>query len=248
MTRPVPALALAAPLLLLAACGGGATRPDITWRGAPSGPPGALARTDDQAEARLEPLARPTPTATPSAGATRELNRAAELSATSARRYAEGDVAGAIADQQAALDIRERVLGAGHLDVAATLTSLAQLYAVNGEEAAAEPLLQRALAIREAATGPRSLLVAESLSNLGLFYAAAGRYADAEPYYQRAIDLLEGDAAARAPLAVVLDNYAALLADSGRPEGAKALEARARALRAEADLPAATPTATALPR
>jgi len=215
-------------LLALAACSSKAKRPDVSWRSSPIGAPGTVARSDDQAEPRLEGLAEPTPT--PAAAG--ELNRAATLSAAAVRERDAGDLAAAIADQQQALAIRERVLGPGHLDVAATLTSLAELYAVNDEYAAAEPLLKRALSIREQALGPRQPQVAESLSNLALLYAAQGRDADAEPLYQRAIIILDDAPGTHAEaLAVVLENYAALLADSGRPEGARALEARARALR-----------------
>jgi tetratricopeptide (TPR) repeat protein len=225
-TRRGTACAIA--LLLAAGCSSKAKRPDIAWKAAPAGQPGSLARSGDQAEPRLEGLPEPTPTPPPSS----ELNRAASLSANADILRDKGDLPGAIADEQQALAIRERVLGPGHLDVASTLTSLAELYAVNDEYVAAEPLLQRALSIREQALGPKQPQVAESLSNLALLYAAQGRYKDAEPLYQRAIRILEGaDGEHPEAMAVVLENYAALLADSGRPEGARALEARAAALR-----------------
>jgi len=233
-----PLAALGLSLLCLAACGRTAQRPDVSWRSPPGSAPGARARADVPAEPRHQAVPRPAPSPPPSAAQGGALDRAAALSIASERHYAAGDLPAAIADAQQALEIREQALGPDHLDVASTLTSLAELYAVNEEYAAAEPLLRRALAIREAAFGPSQPLVAESLSNLGLLYAAWGRYGEAEPFYQRAIGLLERAPANAPQLAVVLDNYAALLADSGRPEGARALEARARALR-DAPAPAA---------
>jgi tetratricopeptide (TPR) repeat protein len=223
-----PRYALLLALSLGLGCSTTAKRPDVSWRGPTANAPGGLARSGDQAEPRLERLPEPTPTPAPD----RELNRAATLSAEAIQQRDAGNVTAAIADQQQALAIRERVLGPSHLDVASTLTSLAELYAVNDDYAAAAPLLERALSIREAALGPNQPQVAESCSNLALLYAAQGRDADAEPLYQRAIRILDSAAGDHdQALAVVLDNYAALLADSGRPEGAKALEARAAGLR-----------------
>ena len=216
-----------------AGCSTKQQRPDVAWRSPPATSPGDVARSDDQAAPRLEGLppstARPAPRP---AGGGDDLNRAAAFSATANERYAAGDIPAAIAAQRQALVIRERVLGAEHLDVASTLTSLGRLEALQGDYGTAEPLLRRALEIREKALGPDQPAIAESLSNLALVYAAQGRYADAEPLYQRAIAILDKrhDADPKG-LAVILENYAALLSDSGRPQGAKALEARAESLR-----------------
>jgi tetratricopeptide (TPR) repeat protein len=234
MARALPGVVFAAAL---AACSSADKHtPAISWRAPPATSPGAIVRTDDQAEPRLESLPPPAPKAAPRPAsgptATAELNQAAELSAKSNERYAAGDLTGAIKAQQEALAIRERILPAGDPDIAATLTSLGRLEALHGDYAAAEPLLRRALTMRETDVGKNEPAIAESLSNLALVYAAQGRYGEAEPLYQRAIDILDTpknpDPEA---LATVLENYAALLSDSGRPEGAKALEARAAALR-----------------
>lgn len=241
MTTPLPvrrgAAARRAVLLALCAvlgCSSTAKRPNVSWRGPAATSPDSMARSGDQSEPHLERLPKPTPTPAPD----RELDRAAALSAAALQQRDAGNITAAIADQQQALALRERVLGPGHPDVASTLTSLAELYAVNDDYAAAAPLLERALSIREAAFGPNQPQIAESCSNLALLYAAQGRYAEAEPLYQRAMRILEGAAGEHnQALAVVLENYAALLADSGRPEGAKALEARAAGLRNATPVP-----------
>jgi len=131
------------------------------------------------------------------------------------------------------LKIRERQEGLNHPDVAATLNNLAGLEAVQGNYDAAQLLLERALAIREAALGNEHVLTAESLNNLALLYAAQGNAEAAEPLYQRALSILERtDKPRKGELDRVLDNYAALLHETGRDTEADSLEARARTIRA----------------
>ncbi len=135
-----------------------------------------------------------------------------------------------------ALDIRERKQGPNHPDVATILNNLAGLEAAQGNYTAAQPLLERALTIRQTALGSEHVLTAESLNNLALLYAAQGNPAAAEPLYQQALSILENssehDKLAGGGLDRVLDNYAALLHETGRDSQADALEARARDIRA----------------
>jgi CHAT domain-containing protein/Tfp pilus assembly protein PilF len=90
-----------------------------------------------------------------------------------------------------ALEIRERLLGAEHRDVAAVIDSLAGIYTGRGEYVKAEPLYRRALAIREKALGKDHPDAAESLSNMALLYYYQGKYGESEPLYRRALDILE---------------------------------------------------------
>jgi tetratricopeptide (TPR) repeat protein len=76
--------------------------------------------------------------------------------------------------------------------------------------------------------------VAQSLNNLALLYKAQSRYADAEPLYQRALGIFEKNPGPEHPdVATSLENYAALLRDTGRGTEAEELEARAKAIRAK---------------
>ena len=131
-----------------------------------------------------------------------------------------------------ALEIREREQGPDHPDLATVLNNLAVLKATLGDYDAAEPLLERALQIRESALGEEHLLTAQSLSNLALLRAARGDAEGAEPLYRRSLAILErpGSEPPHTDLARVLDNYAALLHETGRDGEARALEARARSL------------------
>lgn len=167
-----------------------------------------------------------------------QLATAAALYRLAILRRQQGASAEAEGLYRRALGIREGVQGPNHPDVALVLNNLAALYAAQDNYAAAQPLLERALAIREAAFGPAHALTAQSLSNLALLHAAQGNAAAAEPLYQSAVSILEAAPAPpegggnRGDLDRVLDNYAALLHDTGRDAEADELEARARVIRA----------------
>jgi CHAT domain-containing protein/Tfp pilus assembly protein PilF len=88
-------------------------------------------------------------------------------------------------------EIRERVLGPEHRDVAETINGLGALYFYKGEYAKTESLYQRGLDIREKVLGPEHPIVAASLNNLAIVYQEKGEYAKAEPLYQRALAIRE---------------------------------------------------------
>jgi tetratricopeptide (TPR) repeat protein len=234
------------PALLLLTLAAGCTVP-FNWFGRKPPPPtprptswesdtaaGAKAFQEgrlEEAERRLE-VAREHA----ASGKDNDLEIAASLVNLAVVRRAQGDIPGAIELQKEALSIREAKLGIDHPDVASSLNSLAALYGAQDDYAAAAPLLLRALAIREKALGPDDRRTAQSLNNLALLYAAQGRYADAEPLYQRAVAVFERRTEPTA-LATVLENYAALLEETGRADAAREMEARAQNLRAAAAQP-----------
>jgi len=166
---------------------------------------------------------------------TEDLALAGTLYRLAILRRQQGEFAEAEQLYRRALEIREREQGPNHPDVALVLNNLAALEAARGNYDAAQPLLERALAIRQTALGEDDVLTAESLNNLALLHAALGDAAAAEPLYRRALSILEKTGTARGDeLARVLDNYAALLHETGRDTDAEALEARARVMRAAA--------------
>ncbi len=64
--------------------------------------------------------------------------------------------------------------------------------------------------------------------------AAQGRYAEAEPHFKRSLAIFEMALGAAHPnVATNLENYSALLRETGRGSEAVKLEARARAIRAK---------------
>ena len=118
-------------------------------------------------EIRIEELRVATDTDRALHDARKQLEEALKL-----QRAARYDEALPLAER--ALEIRERLLGTEHRDVAAAINSLAGIYTDRGEYVKAEPLYLRALAIREKALGKDHPDTATSLSNLAKLYLARG--------------------------------------------------------------------------
>jgi CHAT domain-containing protein/Tfp pilus assembly protein PilF len=134
-----------------------------------------------------------------------------------------------------ALEIRERFLGAGHRDVAATINRLANIYTDRGEYVKAEPLYRRALAIREKALGRDHPDTAESLNNLAALYYYQGKYVEAESLYKRALDIHEKALGKDHPdTAESLDNLGVLYHSQGKYGEAESLYQHALAIRERA--------------
>ncbi|OJH36804.1 CHAT domain-containing tetratricopeptide repeat protein [Cystobacter ferrugineus] len=144
-----------------------------------------------------------------------------------AGRYAE-----AITPGEQALELRKAVLGDAHLEVAAGLNLLGELYLRQGDPTRAEPLFRRALAIREAALGTKHPDVATSLSGLGSIYLTQGMYDQAEPLYERVLAIREAALGKQHPdVATSLNNLANLYVDQGLYDRAEPLYERALAIR-----------------
>jgi PAS domain S-box-containing protein len=130
-----------------------------------------------------------------------------------------------------ALEIRERLRGSGHPEVAATLVRLGALAHLSGHGDAVS-LFRRALALREAYFGPEHPEVADVLNKLGAALAAQGRYDEAEATLRRALALGERLWGARDPrVAKVLHNLSGIAYYRGRAADAERLLERALAIR-----------------
>ena len=76
--------------------------------------------------------------------------------------------------------------------------------------------------------------VLDILNDLALLYAGESKYSDAEPLYQRALVIREKTLGLNHPdLATSLENYAALLSETGRRAEADKLDAQAQTIRAK---------------
>src|SRR5262245_23614675 len=134
-----------------------------------------------------------------------------------------------------ALEIRERLLGTEHRDVAAAINRLANIYTNRAEYVKAQPLHSRALDIREKTLGKDQPDTAESLNNLAALYYHRGKYAEAEPLYKRALDIHEKALGKDHPdTAQSLDNLAVLYASQGKYVEAEPLYKRALDIRENA--------------
>ena len=115
------------------------------------------------------------------------------------------------------LALREKTLGANHLDVARSLNELGNVLGVMGKYDEALRHHARALAIRERVLGPDHPEVAKSLTNLGNVYYAQGKYEEAARQHARALAILENALGPDHPdVAAVLFNLGAAFLDQGK--------------------------------
>ncbi len=90
-----------------------------------------------------------------------------------------------------ALEIRERVLGADHIEVAETLEIIVHNYMLSGDYASAEPLGQRALIIKERALGPEHPDMVNAFYERGIFLYYKGDHLKAEEMFLKALSIVE---------------------------------------------------------
>ncbi len=160
------------------------------------------------------------------------LSEAERLNSIANTYYNQGEYEKAIIYCEQALDIREKLLGYEHPDVAASLNTLAELYRVIGRYAEAEPLFKRSLAIREKSLGPDDPNVGTSLNNLAALFYTQGRYAEAEALFKRSLSIYEKSFGPDHPnVAQILNNLVLLYQSQGRYAEAEPLCKRSLAIR-----------------
>ncbi len=136
----------------------------------------------------------------------------------------EGNYDSAIAHLQQALEMRQRLLGESHPDVAESLNNLALLYYSQGRYDRAEPLYLQALEMTKKLLGESHPYVALSLNNLALLYYSQGRYDRAEPLYLQALEMTKKLLGESHPdVASSLNNLALLYESQGRYDEAETL-------------------------
>jgi tetratricopeptide (TPR) repeat protein/predicted Ser/Thr protein kinase len=129
-----------------------------------------------------------------------------------------GDNAAARAHYQRALELREKVRGPDHPDVAMSLINIAGVDLALGKAADALVLDERAHAIRERAFGPEHPETAQALTNVGIAALSTGDRARAHDALTRSIALLErGLGAESYNLAYALKGLGDTLARGGKP-------------------------------
>lgn len=158
--------------------------------------------------------------------------RAASLARDAWQDLLDGRYADALPKAQQALALREQALGPEHLEVAASLTTLGEIYRAHGRFDDAERVHRRALAIREHRLGAGHPDVATTLNNLAMLHNARAVYAEAESLLKRALGIVQQ--ARETPLenrrveAEVLENLAKVYRALGRI--AEAEEAQTKAM------------------
>ncbi len=107
-------------------------------------------------------------------------------------------------------EIRQRLHGDEHPEVAASLDHLGRLLRQRGDLTEAESLIRRGLDLRTKLLAPDDPDIAESLTNLGLSLDRRGEHAEAEPLLRRALDI-HGESSDSEQVAKSLSNLAGVL-------------------------------------
>src|SRR5690606_6502706 len=90
---------------------------------------------------------------------------------------------------QAALAIKEKLLGRDHRDIGITVNNIAWVRLQTGDLAGAESLFREALDIVQKSSGEISADAGLLLGNVGFVLQKQGRLAEAEPYFREALDV-----------------------------------------------------------
>jgi CHAT domain-containing protein/tetratricopeptide (TPR) repeat protein len=140
--------------------------------------------------------------------------------------YSEG-----ISACQRQLEVRRRILGEEHPDVATSLVNLGDMLWAKGDTAGVEPLLREALAMDRKLLGEEHPDVASSLESLGLLLQRKGDYAGAEPLFRESLAMMRKLLGEEHPsVAWFLGTLAGLLQDKGDYAGAEPLLRQALAM------------------
>src|SRR6266498_944758 len=164
-------------------------------------------------------------------GNDRALHEARGLYEDARKLRREGKYDEALQLVERSLEIRERLLGPDHPDVATAINSLAILHRQKGQYAKAEQLCRRSLAIRESALGPDHPHVADSLNNLASIYYNQGDFPKADLLFRRALMIREKALGpSHLDVAQSLSNLIVLYRDTGEYAKAAPLSQRALAI------------------
>ena len=164
--------------------------------------------------------------------AQRELALADSLADVGELLQDEGKYSEAIDIHERQLDIRRRLLGRNHTEVADTLIWLSEGYRWQGDLSAAESLYREALAARREQLGDEHPDVAVAVNGLGWMLYGVGDYAGAEALYREALAIARralGDE--HRHISIYLDNLAQALARQGDYAAAEPLYNEALAIK-----------------
>ena len=139
-----------------------------------------------------------------------------------------GDYAGAAAQFQRALSIRESQFGADHPRLSPALAGLGEALLWQSEYEQASVLYQRALNIERQRRSPDPAVLARAVSNMATVQARMGKTEEVEALYREALDLDRRAHGERSlQVAAELDNLATYLSGAGRRQEALALNLQA---------------------
>jgi tetratricopeptide (TPR) repeat protein len=146
--------------------------------------------------------------------------RAASLASVLGSVHSESrDHALAVAAHRRALELRERLLGPDHPDVAISCNNLAIAFAGTGDHDAARRMHERALGIRRRVLGSSHPDVGTSHANLGDLYREQGMHESARDHYRKALAIQDsGLGPTHSRVAYTLSGLARSELALGRPD------------------------------
>lgn len=147
---------------------------------------------------------------------------------------------------EAAVRLKEMLVGPEDPEVAESRHRLGNLLRVLGQPDLARLEYERALAIRESAFGPEALELAPTLNNLGSLVQNLGDHTAARRYLERCLTIREQHAAPESELSPILLNLGRLLLDLNEYEAAEVYLQRSLSIRERIDGPASEAVAKAL--
>ncbi|WP_263451268.1 tetratricopeptide repeat protein [Hyalangium gracile] len=158
--------------------------------------------------------------------------RASALTSLGGVLYKLGRYEDALREYEAALALRQQVLGPDHPEVADSFNSLGTVLSRQGQYAKARQLSEHVLAIREKVLGPEHPGVASALNNLGADLRDLGLYEEARAAFARSLAIREKELGPEHPrVAGSLNVLAMVLGDLGHYEEVRAAAARSVAIR-----------------
>lgn len=119
--------------------------------------------------------------------------------------------------------------------IAWALSYLVHLYTNWGRYSDAEALCRRRLALIERTPMAPFSQIMETQASLAFLLSEQGRYQEAEPLYRQVLEFCETERGQDFLIILALTGYAKLLRATGRVDEAEPLEARAAAIRHEAN-------------
>jgi tetratricopeptide (TPR) repeat protein len=156
--------------------------------------------------------------------ARKELAQADKLERDVIAAYEGGNFSAGQESARRQLEIRRRLLGPQHVDIAESLDDLGDLTRRSGDYAGAEQPLRESLAMRRSILGENHPDVAESLNDLGVLLQALGNYAEAESLLRESMETFRKVHAGDHPdVAESLDNLADFLRARGSQAPAESL-------------------------
>lgn len=120
-----------------------------------------------------------------------ELEEAATLATSASKLLDDGKFDDAVSPARRALQIREKLLPANDIRIAASLSTLGKIYFSKRDYKAAREVFQRLLQIQEQNLGPDNVRIAETLDWLAPLYYQSGNSRETEAAYKRALALRE---------------------------------------------------------